>query len=229
MKNTRFLGLFLSASRAIVILLLATPRLLEAATVWTGPLISYTQPATDPTQTADQDRITTDVWLTRASSKGLFNAFSETSATASSPAGTEWAFGALSNYASLTFATWQGLLNGQSPTTLVGKEIVLHLTVDDVYLSIEFSAWGSGGSGGFAYGRSTPAPLTLLGGEVNGGQFTFSYATGAGLQYTIDSSSNLVDWSIVATNTGSGGMASFGAPVVTTGAIFYRASQLTNP
>ena len=130
---------------------------------------------------------------------------------------TEWAFGALSNYASLTFATWQGFAHRQISHHVVGKEIVLHLTVDDVYLSIEFSAWGSGGSGGFAYGRSTPAPLTLLGGEVNGGQFTFSYATGAGLQYTIDSSSNLVDWSIVATNTGSGGMASFGAPVVTTG------------
>jgi hypothetical protein len=214
---------------AIVVLLLATARLLDAATVWTGPLISYSQPAPDPTQPANQDRITTNVWLTRASSKGLFNAFSESNATASSPAGTEWAFGALSNYASLTFATWQGLLNGQSPTTLVGREMVLHLTADDIYISIEFSVWGSGGSGGFAYERSTPAPLTLLGGGISGGQFAFSYAADLGVEYVIDSSSNLVDWNVVATNTGSGGTAVFGAPVDTTGAKFYRVSQLPNP
>ena len=229
MKNARAVGVCQRVYGVIVVLLLTAARQLDAATVWTGPLISYNQPATDPTQPANQDRITTNVWLTRASSKGLFNAFSETSTTASSPAGTEWAFGALSNYAALTFSTWLGLLNGQSPTTLVGREMVLHLTADDIYISIAFSAWGSGGIGGFAYERSTPAPLTLVGGGISGGQFTFGYAADLGVEYRIDSSSNLVDWNVVATNTGSGETAVFGAPVDTAGAKFYRVCQLPNP
>src|SRR5471032_1064724 len=73
---------------------------IHAATVWNGPVTTYNQPTSDPTQASNQDRITPDVWLTRAVSKGLFNAFSETNATTLSPANTEWAFGTLSNYAS---------------------------------------------------------------------------------------------------------------------------------
>jgi hypothetical protein len=202
---------------------------LFAATVWTGPLFTFSQPAPMPTQATNQDRITTNVWLTRASSKGLFNAASETNATTLSPAGTEWAFGALTNYASLAFTNWLGLLNGQSPTTLVGQQMVAHLTADDIYISIIFSFWGSGNSGGFAYERSTPPPLTLSGSSINGGQFTFSYEADEGLAYVIESSSNLVDWTPLQTNVPTGGTAQFSGPINPTGTSFYRVGLSANP
>ena len=111
----------------------------RAAIVWDGPLIAYTRPAPDPTQASNQDRITPDVWLTRANSKGLFNAFDETNATTFSPTNTEWAFGAITNYASLSYTNWLALLDGQSPVTLIGQPLVVHLTADDIYLSLEIT------------------------------------------------------------------------------------------
>jgi len=62
---------------------------LQAATVWNGPILSYTQPSLDPAQPANQDRLTANVWLTRASSSGLFDAATESAFThGTSPAGT---------------------------------------------------------------------------------------------------------------------------------------------
>ena len=209
--------------------MLASTPLLRGATVWTGPLIAYNQPSPDPTQVSNQDRITPDVWLTRAASKGLFNAFSETNATALSPTNTEWAFGTLDNYASLHYTNWLAWLNGQSPTTLVGQAAVVHLISDDIYLSIQFTLWGSMGSGGFAYQRSTPAPARLSGASVNSGQFSFSYNADPGFSYVVQSSSNLVDWVSLATNVASGSLVLFVEPFNSTGTRFYRVGRLPDP
>lgn len=160
----KLFGTMLRGCRAtccLVALFLATGISLPASTVWTGPLFFYSQPSPDPTQASNQDRLTPDVWLTRAASKGLFNAFYETNATALSPTNTEWAFGTLTNYASLQYTNWLAWLNGASPTTLIGQSAVVHLISDDIYLSIQFTAWASGGTGGFAYERSTP-PLPVV-------------------------------------------------------------------
>jgi len=140
----------------VTALMLAAAPLLHAATIWNGPLLTYNQPSSDPTQVSNQDRIMPDVWLTRAASKGLFNAFYETNATALSPTNTEWASGMLNNYASLNYTNWLAWLNGASPTNLVGRQVVVHLISDDIFLSIQFTRWVPGGSGGFAYQRSTP-------------------------------------------------------------------------
>ncbi len=71
---------------------------MNAATIWNGPTIVYTQPGTDPLQPENQDRITTNVWITRASTAGIFNAVTETSyVKPTSPAGTEWAVGDLAD------------------------------------------------------------------------------------------------------------------------------------
>jgi hypothetical protein len=154
--------------RSVVFILMLAAPLSRAATVWNGPLVTFSQPTPDPTQVSNQDRITPDVWLTRAASKGIFNAFSETNATALSPANTEWSLGTLTNYASLHYTNWLAWLNGQSPTMLVGKQVVAHLISDDIYISINFTLWNAGGSGGFAYQRSTPpletASITSPGG-----------------------------------------------------------------
>jgi hypothetical protein len=203
----------------------------HAATIWTGPPITYTQPTPDPTQESNQDRVTPDVWLTRAASKGIFNAFYETNATALSPTNTEWAFGDLNNYASLRYTNWLAWLNGQSPTTLVGQQVVVHLISDDIYLSIQFTAWSQMGSGGFAYERSTLAvpPINLSSAKISSGQFIFNYATSPGFSYVIQMSTNLVNWFSLATNFASSNSMAFSNSLDSSSAEFFRVESLPNP
>lgn len=125
--------------------------------VWNGPTVNFTNVAgSDPFQPASQDRLTGDVWLTRAATKGLFNAAVESGFTSFvSPAGTAWAYGTLANYASLTYTDWE-TWNGKNPPSMVGQDAVVHLLNSDIYLSIKFTFWGGSG-GGFSYARSSPA------------------------------------------------------------------------
>ena len=139
------------ASGVLAVLILATVPA-GAAILWNGPTISFSKAAfADPTLPANQDRLASDVWLTRGSSSGLYNAARETGfADFSSPAGTEWSYGTLANYASLTYTNWEGWFggprpNGGGPGSTVGKDAVLHLISDDIYLSIKFTSFGSSG------------------------------------------------------------------------------------
>lgn len=203
--------------------------LADAATLWNGPLIVYRQPTADPTQVSNQDRLTPDVWLTRAASKGLFNAFYETTATTLSPTNTEWAFGTLDNYSTLHYTNWLAWLNGASPTTLVGQQTVLHLISDDIYLSLQFTNWVAGGSGGFAYQRSTPSPALLSGTTISNRIFSFTYSVSAGYTYVVHSSSNLTDWVSVATNVAAGSSLTFSNTPDAAGRAFYRVSRVGGP
>jgi len=114
----------------------------------------------------NQDRITDNVWLTRATNRGLFNIAQEPSYQGSgsggpSPIGTMWAYGTTADYDTLTYTTWAALHDG-SPPTLVNQNVVVYLEDDDIYIDLMFTAWGEGGSGGeFSYVRSVvPAPST---------------------------------------------------------------------
>jgi hypothetical protein len=222
-------GLVCFLSCAFGILMVFSASSGRASTVWTGPTIIYSQPTPDPTQVSNQDRITPIVWLTRATSKGLFNAYSETSAGTLSPADTEWAFGTITNYASLNYTNWLAWLNGQSPVTLVGKQAVLHLISEDIYISFEMTAWSAGGSGGFTYERSTSPPLNLSGAGMNEGQFSFSYNANPAFTYIIQSSPDLLNWTSVATNVASSDPMSFSGPANSVGTTFYRVMWLSTP
>jgi hypothetical protein len=213
----------------VFMLILSLAPLIHAATVWNGPLITYKQPSSDPSQITNQDRITADVWLTRAASKGLFNAFSETNATTFSPMNTEWAFGMLTNFASLQYTNWLAWLNGASPTTLVGQQVVVHLITDDIYISVKFTSWVSMGSGGFAYQRSTPTLAYLSGANINNGQFSFSYTVDARISYVVESSSNLLDWMPLETNVAVGSALLFKTTSNQGSGNFYRVGRLPNP
>jgi hypothetical protein len=134
----------------------------HAAIIWNGPLTTYSQPTPDPTQPTNQDRVTPSVWITRASTRGIFNARTEAAFTDFfSPADTQWADGNLTNFASLTYhdwETWAKTLHG-GPANTVGVGAVVHLVSEDIYVGLQFTQWG--GIGGFAYQRTT-APPTLL-------------------------------------------------------------------
>src|SRR5438552_17120656 len=151
---------------ALVVWSLATVPAARAATVCNSTTINFTKTNyANPLLAENQDRLTPNVWITRGSSRGLFNAKTESSFTHYlSPAGTEWANGSLENYATLSYTNWNRWAAGVNPRppSTVGVQAVLHLIPDDIYLSVRFTSWtggepqGPSSGGGFSYLRSTP-------------------------------------------------------------------------
>lgn len=150
--------------------LLTAPVATEAATVWSGPKVVFTKgDGANPKQAANQDRITSNVWLTRGASQGLYNVANEASfAHSVSPVDTEWASGTTSNYKSLTYTDWETWAKSMGgPPATTGVNAVLHLKTDDIYLDIKFLSWSArpANGGGFSYERSTggsSAPSSYL-------------------------------------------------------------------
>mgnify|MGYP005678632293 CR=1 FL=1 len=144
---------------------------LKAQTIWSGPLFEFVkQNNANPALGINQDIITPSVAITRGGSGEIYNAVLETaSQKASSPLGTEWAIGDLSEISNLTFSSFRSAVG--KPRLAVGKKLVLHITQEDVYISVEFTSWsgGNGGSdggeGGFSYKRSTNN-VTNVGGKI---------------------------------------------------------------
>jgi hypothetical protein len=184
---------------AVLTLLAAATPCAPAATVWNGPLITYNQPAPDPTQATNQDRLTSRVWLTRANRLPMFNAAVESAYNyTTSPTDTEWAYGTLANYASLTYQPWPAWVGGGgaggTPLNMVGQDVVVHLITDDIYLYIKFSYWASFGLGGYTYQRSTPSvvsptPTVTLTNPAAGAVFAAPANVKIGVNATVSSGS----------------------------------------
>ncbi|MEM7373793.1 MAG: hypothetical protein AAF587_34540 [Bacteroidota bacterium] len=124
--------------------------------IWEGPSIEFVkEPRTNPEEEIHQDRISPSVWITRAISGGqIYNILLEESATKeTSPLGTQWAEGEISEISNLTFSPFRTAVG--SPKSVVGKKLILHLEEEDVYLPVEFTSWQDNGGGGFSYIRST--------------------------------------------------------------------------
>ena len=125
--------------------------------VWTGDLITFTKADnTDPNLAENQDRITDNVWLTRANNEGgqIYNAVLENESNKElSPLGTEWAEGDIENYASLTYFPFRTAT--VKPRLAIGNSYVMHLVEDNIYLSIRITSWSRNKAGGFSYERST--------------------------------------------------------------------------
>jgi len=133
------------------------PDPIENAVIWTGSEMTFTKANdTDHRDEANQDRLTDNVILTRSTAGGqIFNIAVESAANKNaSPAGTEWALGRTSNLTDLTFAPFRTTVG--DPKNVVGKDLVLHLIDDDVYLNIDFTFWADGKAAGFEYNRATP-------------------------------------------------------------------------
>ena len=124
--------------------------------IWSGPELTFTKEnRADHTDPANQDTITERVILTRANRGSLFNVVLETEAGSASPAGAAWSFGTTADIASLTFEPLKTAADNVMQD-VVGENMVLHLTEEDVYLDVTFVTWAPGGSnGGFSYTRST--------------------------------------------------------------------------
>ncbi|HEV2329924.1 MAG TPA: PQQ-dependent sugar dehydrogenase [Verrucomicrobiae bacterium] len=128
----------------------------------------------DPTQAANQDRMTSDVWITRGSTMGIYNAAQETGFTHNfSPADTEWADGTTASLPTSfnNWDYWSKTIHGGPPNT-VGVPAVVHLISENIYLNIQFTSWGVM-TGGFSYTRATPglAPIVSITSPTNGAPF----------------------------------------------------------
>lgn len=111
----------------------------------------------DPTLEANQDRITDNVWITRGNRGGqIYNAKVEDGfSKPASPTGTRWAIGKASDKDNLEFGTLRATVK---PKEIVGKNLVMHLVEDDIYINVKFSSWSDDGqnidAGGFEYDRT---------------------------------------------------------------------------
>ena len=127
-----------------------------SSNIWSGPIVQFSKEnGSNPALESNQDRITSNVWITRGNNGGqIFNIVKENSASKSmSPRGTLWARGNLDNIDNLTFEPFRTAV-GQ-PKAVVGIDLVLYLVDDDIYLSVKFTSWSQGQKGGFAYERSS--------------------------------------------------------------------------
>jgi len=173
--------------------LLAAVSLAQASTIWNGPTINFTH----STPTGNQvDHLTSSVTFTRSSSGGgLYNTNAELGATAGiSPKGTAWAVGSLANYNTLTYTSCP-LEAGNRPPNYVGKTFVVHLTNEDIYLSLTLTGWGGAGGVGdksFSYTRSTPAlptPTISITNPASGAVFAAPANVNIGANATVSSGS----------------------------------------
>lgn len=127
----------------------------SASILWTGANTNFTQSTSNFTDVLVPGAVS----LCRNFSQWLFNpAGGDLGPAPGTPTDTEWAFGSLANYASLSYQSFDSLRNGDLSALLVGHPMVVHLTNEDIYLSLTFSAWPQHG-GFFAYTRSTPGTV----------------------------------------------------------------------
>ncbi len=144
-----------------------TITVMSAAIVWSGPKTTVTKSDyADWNAESNQDRITSNVWITRQDNQGLFNIKNESGYNhLYSPDNTEWATGTTASYGSLTYQDWEDWVNyatGFFTPAIVGVDAVLHLITENIYIDIKFISWTSASSGGgFSYERSTATPLPV--------------------------------------------------------------------
>lgn len=139
-------------------------------TTWTGPKMTFEkQGSDDPLIAANQDRITDLVWLTRGSDNVLFNAKTQTGAPTNgydSPEDTRWAEGTTADLNSLTFSDFKSAAPKTSTGAvrvreMAGKDYVLHLVTDNIYIDVKILTWETRSQGaGFSYERSTNQNLS---------------------------------------------------------------------
>jgi hypothetical protein len=149
-------GSIVLAKEIVAALVLGAATLAHAQTIWNGPAITFSHTP----QNGLEDKMTPGVAITRGSSGGLYNAVTESGATAGvSPKDTEWALGSLTDFATLTYGPCP-LESGNRPPNDVGNTYVVHLVNENIYLSLTLTGWGGAGGSGdntFSYTRTTPA------------------------------------------------------------------------
>jgi hypothetical protein len=150
-----------------------------AQTIWSGLTKTFTKTVgSDPSLPQNQDALTANVILTRGpSGGGLYNIAAEGFYSMNiSPALTSWATDlnnpgqtiAATNWQNLAFTDWIDAYGGSHTAggNIAGRNAVVRLTTDNVYLDLRFSSWDPGGGGGYTYLRAEP-PASSPPGDYN--------------------------------------------------------------
>ncbi len=100
---------------------------------------------------ANQDRITNSVWITRGDYQGIFNIAQEASFQHYfSPVGTEWSSNPTWLSSKSDYSDWNSNVGGDMSTV---DTFSMHLINDNKYYDVVFHSWTSSGGGGFSYSR----------------------------------------------------------------------------
>jgi hypothetical protein len=145
LKNLLFAGLAGSA--------LSLAPMTKAQTLWTGPTTTFTQFDPNP-----DDFLTPSVSVTRG---GNFVLFNDTAVDTAPPDTMLWAenpSGDINNYAALNYQPMENYRNGNLAGVLFANHWVLQLVNEQIYIEVDFLAWGQHGAGGFSYTRTTAPP-----------------------------------------------------------------------
>jgi hypothetical protein len=111
-------------------------------------------PFVDWNLSANQDKITDHVWITRENVRGLFNIKAETGYdqnTWYSPKGTLWAYGKTSGHTLGDYTSWRNAV--YPPNGSIGKTYSMYDVVEKRFFDITFEDWSQNDGGGFAYRR----------------------------------------------------------------------------
>jgi hypothetical protein len=151
-------------------------RPVAAETIWSGLTKSFTK--MDNESPAPQDTLTSSVVLTRGDSGGMINSAAESFFNRTiSPTGTKWATDlnnagktiAATNHADLAFTDWLDAYGGarSGGGFIEGRDAVVWLVSDNVFLDLRFTSWTGGNGGGYSYLRAEP-PVASPTGDYNG-------------------------------------------------------------
>jgi len=179
----------------LILSLIIHSSILSAQTIWTGPTMTFTKANyADWTLAENQDRITDNVWITRADIEGIFNIVTESSYTEEfSPEDTEWAFGTTADALTLSYDSWEEAIG--TPPEMIDLDMVVHLITDDIYIDIKFTAWtGGGNGGGYTYMRSTDQTLGIN--DLNKKENLILYPNPANDQISISNIETPLNYSI---------------------------------
>lgn len=190
MKRQKPFFIFAQFERSILaFILLSLPPVASAQIIWNGPNTNYTE---SPVATLTSPNgggadliigptgTNTGVSLARSYRDILYNRLAgETAANdLVSPKDCMWAFGALANATNLTYQTMGAIRASASfdlAAALTNKPMVLHLTNENIYLSIKFITWPQHDAGGFSYVRSTAptaaSPTVSITNPISGSVF----------------------------------------------------------
>ena len=120
----------------------------------------------------NQDRITSNVWITRKDIQSLFNIVQEDGYNHinGSPVGTVWSDTVTAAADQTTYTNFVAM-HGGGPQSLIGDTVSLYLPQDGLYYDVTFLSYSGGNTGGgFSYSRTS----MMLGADKNEAPTEFS-------------------------------------------------------
>jgi len=151
----------LSSLSVLALLTAGNPLVCRAETIWNGPTTNFVQGVTG----SEDELVAGAVSIARQPGSYLYNTEVDPGPTASSPSDVGFAFGTMANHSSLKYESFAQIrADGQALGLhvfqyVLNQPMVMHLTNEQIYISVTFTAWPMRG-GTFSWNRSTPSAVT---------------------------------------------------------------------